>query len=275
MNISYTDNGWTVMVHEDITKLSVDDIKQVGKLVVSNMCVVFKNQKLTPNDELNFCRVIGNYQHYPEDESRVQHIRLNEGILRVTGKKNEYGEEGLFGHRAALDWHANQASNKERMPLIWLYGAEGTKGSRTSWINNIVSYEALSSSMKDRIKDIKVYCGYEDGKYSTSTFFKNHINKTNSINLVQTNKEGKTGLFFPFLQIFGFEGYTDDDFNAIMSELTSHILKDEFVYHHDWDDNDVVISEQWLSIHKRWEFNGMQDRVLHRIAFNYDNLYRT
>ena len=58
-----------------------------------------------------------------------------------------------------------------------------------------------------------------------------------------------------------------------MQELIDHVLKDEFAYHHDWEDGDIVISEQWLSIHKRWDFEGMEDRILHRIAFDYSNLY--
>jgi taurine dioxygenase len=269
----YLDNGWAIQIEEDIKTLSDDDLKEMTRMVVNNMVVIFKDQVLTPDDEVRICDVIGEYQRYPADSERVKHIRLNDGILRVTGQKNQYGEEGLFGHRAALDWHANQPSNKERKPLIWLYGASGTKGSRTSWINNIESYEGLSDEMKDKIKDIKIYCGYQRGRYSNSSFFVDHVNDENPINLVQVNKEGKKGLYFPFLQIFGFEGYDDATFNEIMDELTAHVLQEKYAYHHDWDDGDVVVSEQWLSIHKRWEFDHMDERVLHRIAFDYSKVY--
>lgn len=273
MNISYADNGWTVIVDADMRTLTDEEVKKVGRLIVSNMVVVFKNQNLTTDDEERFCKIIGECQYYPADIDKIKHIRLTNHILRVTGQKDNEGEEGLFGHKAALDWHANQPSNKDRAPLIWLYGAEGTKGSRTSWINNIASYEALSAEMKEKIKDIRVYCGYQKGKYSNSDFFIEHVNRENSISLVHTNKEGKTGMFFPFLQIFGFEGYEQQEFEDIMQELTEHILKEEFAYHHDWEDGDVVLSEQWLSIHKRWDFDDMDKRVLHRIAFDYSNLY--
>jgi taurine dioxygenase len=273
MNITYADNGWTVFVNEDIKTLSEQQIKEVGRMIVRNMVVVFKNQTLTPNDELSFCSKIGNYQYYPPAVDRIKHIRVNDGILRVTGKKNSYGEEGLFGHKAALDWHANQPSSKDRSPLIWLYGVESTAGSRTSWINNIRSYEDLSETVKSRIDQIKVYCGYKVGSYSSSSFFKEHIDNTNPKNLVQVNKEGNKGLFFPFLQIFGFENYKDEEFNEIMDLLSKHVLQEKYMYHHDWQDGDVVISEQWLSIHKRWPFEDMENRVLHRIAFDYSKIY--
>jgi taurine dioxygenase len=274
MNIHYDDNGWTVFIDEDIKKLNIEQAHHVARLIVSNMVVVFKNQDLSPEDELKFCSMIGKYQYYPSDVDRIKHIRVNEGILRVTAKKNEHGEEGLFGHKAALDWHANQASNLERKPLIWLYSKQGSKGSRTSWLNNIISYESLPEDVKNKINDIKVYCGYKSGSYSTSNFFKEHVDKTNPISLVQVNKEGKKGLFFPFLQIFGFENYSDNEFEDIMNVLKDHVINEKFMYHHDWDDNDIVISEQWLSIHKRWDFENMKDRVLHRIAFDYSKVYK-
>jgi taurine dioxygenase len=274
MNISYANNGWTIFIDNDINSLSHDEIIQVAKLIVTNMVVVFKKQNLTPEQELKFCNVIGNHQYYPASYERGKHIRLNDGILRVTGKKNEYGEPGLFGHTSALDWHANQPSNKERKPLIWLYGAEGTKGSRTSWLNNIASYQDLPIELKNEIDNLQIFCGYKKDKYSSSSYFIEHVNESNPVNLVQTNKEGKKGLFFPFLQIFGFKDKDENYFKSIMQQLIKHVVQEKYMYHHDWDDGDVVISEQILSIHKRWAFDDMENRVLHRIAFDYSNVYR-
>ena len=274
MNFKLHDNGWTIYIDEDIKLLNEYQAHQVAKMIVNNMVVVFRNQDINPEEELKFCSMIGEYQYYPPNVDRIKHIRVNEGILRVTAQKNEYGEEGLFGHKAALDWHANQASNLERKPLIWLYSKQGSKGSRTSWLNNILSYEGLPDDLKDQIKNIKVYCGYKSGSYSTSNFFKEHIDRTNPIPLVQVNKEGRKGLFFPFLQIFGFENYSDQEFESMMDILKQHVLKEQYIYHHDWADNDIVISEQWLSIHKRWDFKSMETRVLHRIAFDYSKVYK-
>lgn len=263
-------NGWTVIVDEDIKSLSDDDIKQVCRLTVSNMVVIFKEQSLSLSDQSRICSVMGNMQ-FVSNQLAVD--PRHSTIIRVTGKKDSQGRPGLFGHNYALDWHANQPSNKERKPLIWLYGAEHTIGSRTSWINNIASYEALDSDLKKEIADIEIFCGYEQGRYSASEYFKNHINLDNPIKLVQTNKESKTGLFFPFFQIFGFKDRDEGYFNDIMGRLKEHVLKEEFVYHHDWTDGDIVLSEQWLSIHKRWPYDHMDKRVLHRIALDYSKVY--
>ena len=225
MKTRYHENGWVIFIDEDVRTLSDDEIKEVVRLTVSNMVVVFKKQTLTTEDQIRICSVMGKVQR--TESERSKHISLTDGILRVTGQKDQYGKEGLFGHKHALDWHANQPSNKERKPLIWLYGAEGTVGSRTSWINNIISYEDLSDEMKERLKGIRVICGYRKGSYSDSEYFNEHLNRDNPIDLVQTNQEGKVGLFFPFLQIFEFEGKTQDEFDELMSILRNHVLQEK------------------------------------------------
>jgi len=277
MKINYI-NDWVVEIQDfDIRTATKEQALTIGKYILSNMVVVLKNQDLEPEDEVAFCSKIGKCQFIidptkPKEGQRTEHLAVGHHILRVTGEKNEKGEEGLFGHTSALDWHANQASNYERDPLIWLYGVKGTQGSKTSWINNIESYKALPEDLKEEIKDIQITLGYKSGSYSPSKFFVEHHNEDKPFNLVHTNDAGYTGLYFPFLQIFGMKGVEQERYESLMERLKEVVLRPEFRYDHHWEDGDVVISEQWLSIHKRWAFDKMNERVLHRIAFNYENL---
>ena len=91
MQIKILDNGWTVFVDEDIRMLTDEQVRQVGKLIVSNMVVVFKNQSLSTEDEERFCKIIGKCQYYPVEAERIKHIRLTDHILRVTGQRNKDG----------------------------------------------------------------------------------------------------------------------------------------------------------------------------------------
>ena len=271
-------NDWAIEIENfDMRTASKEEAQEIGKLILSNMVVVLRNQDLEPEDEVAFCSKIGNCQFIidptkPKEGQRTEHLAVGNHILRVTGQKNEKGEEGLFGHTSALDWHANQASNYERDPLIWLYGVEGTKGSKTSWLNNIASYEALSEDFKQEVNDIEITLGYKSGSYSPSKFFVEHHAQDKPFRLVHTNDAGKTGLYFPFLQILGMVNKTQEQFQDLMNRLIDHVTQPQFIYDHHWQDGDVVISEQWLSIHKRWAFEDMEKRVLHRIAFDYGKL---
>jgi taurine dioxygenase len=271
-------NDWAVEIDDfDLRTATAHEAKEIGKYILSNMVVVLRGQDLEPEDEVAFCSKIGKCQFIidptkPKEGQRTEHLAVGHHILRVTGEKNDKGEEGLFGHTSALDWHANQASNYERDPLIWLYGVKGTQGSKTSWINNIESYKALPEDLKEEIKDIQITLGYKSGSYSPSKFFIEHHSEDKPFNLVHTNDAGYTGLYFPFLQVFGMKGIEQERYESLMERLKEVVLRPEFCYDHHWQDGDVVISEQWLSIHKRWAFDKMNERVLHRIAFNYENL---
>lgn len=277
MKINYL-NDWAIQIEDlDIRTATKKEVFEIGKLTLSNMVTVFKNQDLQPEDEVAFCSKLGKCQFIidptkPKEGQRTEHLAVGNHILRVTGQKNDKGEEGLFGHTSALDWHANQASNYEREPLIWLYGVEGTKGSKTSWLNNIASYEAMSDELKEEIKDVKITLGYKSGSYSPSKFFVEHHATDKPFNLVHTNDAGKTGLYFPYLQILGMVGKTEEQFKDLMGRLIEHVTQPQFIYDHHWEDGDIVLSEQWLSIHKRWAYEKMEERILHRIAFNYENL---
>ena len=247
---------------------NLNNAQEIKEALANELVVVIRGQDLTPDEEVEFCQSIGTCQ--PVLSERSKHIALNNHILRVTGQKDKDGEEGLFGHVDALDWHANQASNYNRSPLIWLYGKSGTKGSRTSWIDNKKAYEDLEPRLQEELKDIKITLGYEPGKYSDSKYFREHHNTDSPMDLVHTNRAGKTGLYFPFLQIFGMVGKDDHEFKTVMNMLEGHILQDKYRYDHYWEDGDIVISEQWLTIHKRWRFEEMENRIVHRIAFDYE-----
>ena len=276
MNYTLHENGWTVIIEDDIRSLSPADILNVAKLLSEQTVVVFNKQiDIAPEDQLEIAYIIGDVMKQ-KNKSRSNPINLIDGVLRVTGKKNDKGEPGLFGHTSALDWHANQASNKNRDPIVWMYGAEGMEGSRTSFINMAKVYEGMSENLKKSIANLKCYFGYKAGKYSTTPYFRDHVNTENLFDLVMTTAAGITGIYYPFLQVFGMDGLNEQEFEEIHSELVHQILKDEsYAYHHDWVNGQILLSDQWMSLHKRWEFDKMEERVLHRIALNYKNVYES
>lgn len=275
MIFEYADNGWTVNVLGDIRTLNREELLQVAKLLSQHTVVVFPDSyNITPAEQLEIAETIGTVMK-AKDKKRTSGIYIHEGVIRVTGKKDDKGEPGLFGHTSALEWHANMASNKNRQPIVWMYGAEHMEGSRTSFINMASVYDSLPEDFKEEIKDIKCFFGYKAGRYSTTPWFRDHVNEEDLFDLVLKTKAGITGLYYPFLQVFGMADKDEEEFKKIDKRLREYILDDKHAYHHDWVDGQIVLSDQWMSIHKRWEFDKMEERVLHRIALNYDNLYKS
>ena len=209
---------------------------------------------VSPEDQMKIAEDIGPV--FKPDDDRHSVMRIIPGMQRVT-------RGALFGTDETLDWHANKPSDPDRAGIVWIYAKEGTKGSRTSWIDNYKAYQDLSDDIKEQIKDITFTCGFKKGLYTPDPFFKEHHNKKLIHNLIHTNKAGLTGMFFPFYQIMAWNGDQE-----LFDILQSHCMQEKYQYHHDWEDGDLVLSDQWLTLHKRWAFDKMDKRVMNRIPID-------
>ena len=271
------ENGWTVMLEDfDFSTATQDDINHIARLLASNTLVVARNQNLSIKDEVRISKMFKDPQRfYTEDPDSTDsmfkgaEVPESENIaLRVTGAKDKNGLTGIAGHESEMHWHSNDQTTPNRKSLIWLYSVKGSAGSRTSWNNNILSYEQLDEEKKQLLNPLKLTVlqnvSLNDYEVNGDAKIENYCP-----NLVMENIAGKKGMYFPFLQISGFEGLTAEESKEIMDWLGPYTIQDKFCYHHDWKDGDVVIGEQWLGIHKRWPFDQIEERLLHRIAFEF------
>jgi taurine dioxygenase len=280
MKINTLDNGWTIQIEDlDLRRATDDEINTIGQLINTNTVVVLRDQQLTVQDEIVAANRFGPIRQFGDKEEDFGCIVVGSDryVIRVSGALDDHGRPGLFGHVTDLDWHCNDSAHDNRKPLIWLYSISGSVGSRTSFINNILSYEALQKEDPEffnQIKDLKVVCGYETGKYSPSKLNDKDksVNPYFTPNIVHTNIAGKTGFYFSPLQVFYFVDMSEDESRPILEKLRDHIVQERFMYHHDWRDNDLLLSEQWLGIHKRWKFEGIGQRTLHRIEGAFDHI---
>jgi alpha-ketoglutarate-dependent taurine dioxygenase len=275
MNYRLHENGWTVMLDDfDLRTATQDDVNHIARLLATNTCVVSKKQSLTIKDELRIINMFKSPYIIPvkPGSNRLVVPNSESKIIRVTGALDEHGEPGMFGHVSDLDWHCNSPAVKQREPIVWLYGVHGTTGSKTSFTNNILAYNDLDQVTKDLLDPLEGVFGYERGRWTEMQFEflpKKFVNPEYTPRIVHTNIAGKTGLFFPFFQLFYFKGMTEEESRPIIDRIGQHITQDKYCYHHDWDDGDVIFSEQWLGVHKRWKFDDIANRLLHRATLRF------
>jgi taurine dioxygenase len=195
-------------------------------------------------------------------------------ILRVTGELNEHGVPGVAGFEKEFEWHCDRVSDPRRKPLVWLYGVKGTAGSRTSWINNIISYRNLPESKKTQLQNVRLNVGstVQFTDYLWEKGIAPPLIQDHRPNLIYTNPLGITGLYFSWNQLHFIENMDSADSRKLIDDLRITVERPEYIYDHDWQDGDVVISEQYLSIHKRWEFKDIGKRMVHRLAMDLSNI---
>lgn len=262
----------------DLSTAHSSSLLEVGRLAAENLIVVIRDQKLSPQREDYICRQIGSVEEVIGPREAFCPLSENgekvKSILQVSGMRDANGAPmGIFGHDSDLDWHANRASSeKERKPLVWLYSVFGSEGSRTSWANCSAAFHDLDKPTQEELSSLSGIFGFEPNRYTAvEGFFHSHRN-LDGIKMVQTVKgTNRQGLYFPFLQLFGFKDKSEEYSQALINRLVEHVLQPQYVYHHDWRDGDVIISEQWMTIHKRWACD-VSHRMLHRITFDYSNV---
>jgi alpha-ketoglutarate-dependent taurine dioxygenase len=278
MKIEYPYNSWTPVVFEDVRTFTDDDIQKLGVALAEEIMILFRGQKLTPQDEVNFGSRFGTLENKAIVNARNRKAiclpGMNGLISRVTGQLNEDGMPGIHGGVSALDWHCNRAWDKNRDPIVYLYSLEGSKGSRTSWGNYVKAYEELPQLWKDRLANLKVKTAQTYSKYSEMGKYFGAPDKPSnwSVNIITKNPAGKNVIFFPWNQMEGIADVSPEEEKEITEFLTNYLLQEKFIYHHDWEDGDIIIADQWSGMHKRWEFEKMAERILHRMAFNYDKI---
>jgi alpha-ketoglutarate-dependent taurine dioxygenase len=269
VNYHFHENGWTVILDDvDFKTVTQEDINHIAKLLSVHTCVVIRGQDLTLEEEVRVLKMWKDpYDFHPDIKKEEAGYKdtivpgSEDYIIRVTAALDENGNPGFAGMTEELQWHCNDATRAERRSITWLYGVHGTAGSRTSWNNNVASYRDLTQEQKDKLADIKLnMCHWTDRDPGRDAF---------TPNLVHTNIAGVTGLFFPFLQILNIVGMTEKESAEWMKPLVEHTTQEKYMYHHDWVDGDIVISEQWLGIHRRWPFPDMANRLLHRAVFDF------
>lgn len=291
MRIKLHQNGWTPIVENwDIKTATSKEIKDIATLLYSNTIVVFLNQELSVEDEIDFCHKFGDsfyFTHPDLHKNCVSPEHLN--IQRVTGNLEN---PGVFPNPEELEWHLNKASNIDKKNIVWLYGVEGTVGSRTSWINTILAYQDLHPMVKKDISTARIRMLTPGDNFLEQVNGNKHLKDIEfddllgsgdgtiisdyTMPLVHTNVLGVNGLYWPSRFVYSIEEdpasgkpqWTESRSKEMIELLHNHVFQEKYMYHHDWDNGDAIISEQFLGIHKRWAFPAIHRRLLHRMEFD-------
>jgi alpha-ketoglutarate-dependent taurine dioxygenase len=267
------ENGWTIIIEDfDLKKTTQEDVNQIAKLVAKNTVVIFRNQLLDIEDQLRILNMFKNPDIVCDNRYFHELVAdptkdTNGIIIRITGEFRD-GVIGGAGWNEEFAWHCDMPELPVRKPIVWLYGVRGTEGSRTSWNNNVLAYEDLSADIKNQIADLHTIYG----NISAPEYHGHHgveYNMEWTPSLVHTNIANRLGMYFSPLQILKFVELSKEESDVLVQTLSEHALQEKYVYHHDWKDGDVILSEQWTGIHRRWAFDKMNQRLLHRAAIDF------
>jgi alpha-ketoglutarate-dependent taurine dioxygenase len=273
------------IVDIDLVQATQEDINQISKLVAKNTLVVIRNQNLSIADEVRILKmfkdtqtfVVADSDNYVSTLAGAMVQGSEDLFLRVSGKKDDQGRVGIAAYDCEMIWHCNEPGVENRKSMVWLHSTEGSKGSRTSYTNNSLSYNDLPTNLKDELENchLEIYRGLGLGKDDLESDYE-ELSKMGKDGfaeynppLIKINKAGNKGIYFPMYHVHKIKELDENRSKEITDFLREFVVREEYVYHHDWEDGDILIADQEIGIHKRWPFNRITERTLHRACFDY------
>ena len=262
----------------DLSKpLDDDTFAQIAKAFFDNEVAFFRNQKLTPGQQVAFTRRFGTLEQHVRKESRLSG---HPEILVVSNLLDENGN-AIGSQDAGRFWHSDLSYKKEPSMLSALFAVEvpvkdGRVLGDTSFASTTAAYEALPDETKRRVDGLKNLHSYR--YYRTKNIeaqkeeqarggrtIQEHVLTEEQLKsvpdvetpVVRTHPVTKRkGLFINEAHTANIVGMSREESEKLLSQLYRHIIKPEFIYTHKWQPGDLLL----------WDNAAVQ----HKATFDYD-----
>jgi taurine dioxygenase len=256
----------------DLSKpLDDNTFSQVAKAFYDNEVVVFRKQKLTPEQQIAFTRRFGTLEQHVRKEHRLEgypEILIVSNVLNAEGKAIGVEDAGRF-------WHSDLSYKQVPSLLSALYAIEvpvqnGTVLGNTNFASTTAAYDALSEPMKKRLqglKNVHSYVYYRgkniqaqkeeqargDRVVQEHVLTPEHLAQVPDADMpiVRTHPvTGKKGLFINEAHTSHIVGLPKAEGDALLKEICQHIIKPEFQYEHRWQAGDLLMWDNCAAQHK-------------------------
>jgi taurine dioxygenase len=246
--------------------ISRDAIAKLRTLLAQNCLLLFRNQRLTPEQHISFSRNFGELQpHILKDFNMGGYPEL----FVISNIKEDGKAIGRAG--AGQYWHTDVSYVEEPALGSIMYAIEvPTTGGDTMFANMYKAYAALSELFRRLLEGLEAE---HDFAHSQVTYIakKNYSRTATSAEItsvppvlqpvVRMHPESR----WPALYVN--PGFTTrilelepDESRAVLDFLFSHSTKPEFVYRHRWQVGDVVFWDNRSSMHCAIDDYGPSDR---------------
>ncbi len=235
--------------------LSEDEKAQVRQAFLDHKVIFIRGQQMSDPELLEFSSIFGEVLYDPRPVDYHRELDTDyPGLIDVVSNIEVDGKPiGALGTGEAV-WHT------DTMPMpngaLVLHGLEvPDAGANTRFINTAAAYRALPEKLKETIdrkivihgrKNYNLVVG-EDGEE-----FDRSQSPGPWVPLVR--RHGETGEQALFLgrQADGYiVGLPLEESDAILEEVWSYVLKDEFRWEHEWQQGDTVIWDNRCTVHSR------------------------
>ncbi|MBL0728600.1 TauD/TfdA family dioxygenase [Piscinibacter sp. HJYY11] len=236
--------------------LADDDFRRIHRAHLDHHVLVFRDQRITPAQQIEFSRRFGPLQIHV---LRQFQLPGHPEILVVSNIKDDQGQPIGLGD-AGHYWHSD-LSYKEKPSLGSMLHAQElpAEGGDTLFANMHLAWDTLPAHLKQAVQGKRAKHSYL-AKYEALRARNPWRPKLTEAQIaevapvlhpiVRTHPEtGRKALFVSEHFTTRIEGLPDDESQALLGELFAHSVKPEHLYRHVWQAHDMVFWDNRSLMH--------------------------
>lgn len=259
-----------VDLSQDLPDAVIDEIRAA---LLDNLVVFFRDQNLTPHQQLAFARRWGEIHLHPfmvgmPDCPEVLEIR------KTPADKRNFGG----------NWHTDQMFAPAPAMGTMLYAVQvPSVGGDTLFSNQYLAYDALSDGMKKMLSGLRGVCvgdkkngGIPRVAYNAATIAMKTVEppkgvQTTSVHpLVRTHPETGRKSLYVGNHVHWLEGMTEEESAPIIKFLRDHSARPEFTCRFRWQNGSLAFWDNRCTQHIAINDYPAETRIMHRVTVRGD-----
>ena len=264
-------NGIGVEVTDfSLSDLTEENISFLRSKWVEYGLIVFPKLPLSHDEFKEFALSFGDFGDDPFISSLPNYPNIAEIKRSANEKATPFGGT----------WHSDWSFMKKPPSATLLHSKIiPPVGGNTLFANTEKSFAALPEEMKNKLRKLKVIHSAkipyaDDGFYalekeerSMKILPSKEAKATFSHPMVKIHPEtNKECLFINPVYTINVEGFSDDESQQLLWELYEHMIQDQFVYEHVWNEDMLIMWDNRTVMHQATGGYDGYDRLLHRIT---------
>jgi taurine dioxygenase len=256
--------------------VSEPDSRSLRRALFEHQVIVLPKQFPEPGMFASFARIFGRPE--PHVLTHLRHPDFPE-ILPLSNVFEDGEPTGIYD--GAAYWHTDMSYEDPPGAATLVHSLQAPRsGGATCFANMFRAYDSLEKSLQDQIGELQVLHHYGnrtnlDESSSTSAFPLTEAQKQMVRDvyhpLVRRHPmTGRKALYGVSGSSFGIVGMAQDEAVALLDDLASHATRDEFVYSHRYAVGDVVVWDNFSTLHSATPIPPAtcpeDTRYLHRIS---------
>ena len=252
-----------------VQSLNSADVKNIRKALLDHLVIFFRNQFITPSQQLSFAKYFGELVEYPL-------VKGLDGFPEIVPVVKLPDETINFGGL----WHSD-TTYLETPPLGGILVAKELPpyGGDTLFSNMYLAYESLSKGMRNLLNDLTAINSSAKSRVTETRRDRMNSSSKGSRNselkaehpVIRTHPEtGRKALYVNFGHTVRFKGMSEKESAPILNFLYRHQTRPEFTCCFRWHPGSIAFWDNRCTQHNPVNDYTGYKRVMHRISIAGD-----